>query len=71
MASTGEPFERGGLMSFHSLLTRLIEQQRQQSMIEDEIRRADTSRLEPGLSETDLIQQLVSHHSSKISPTNL
>ncbi|AEO55930.1 hypothetical protein MYCTH_2300271 [Thermothelomyces thermophilus ATCC 42464] len=32
---------------------------RQQSMIEDEIRLADTSKLVPGLSETDLIQQLV------------
>ncbi|KAK4241617.1 hypothetical protein C8A03DRAFT_12110 [Achaetomium macrosporum] len=32
---------------------------RQQAMIEEEIRRADTSRLVPGLSETDLIQQLV------------
>ncbi|KAK3309108.1 uncharacterized protein B0T15DRAFT_491641 [Chaetomium strumarium] len=32
---------------------------RQQSMIEQEIRSTDTSRLVPGLSETDLIQQLV------------
>ncbi|KAL2157349.1 hypothetical protein VTH06DRAFT_6167 [Thermothelomyces fergusii] len=32
---------------------------RQQKMIEDEIRLADTSKLVPGLSETDLIQQLV------------
>ncbi|KAL2131100.1 hypothetical protein VTI74DRAFT_5552 [Chaetomium olivicolor] len=32
---------------------------RQKDMIEDEIRAADTSRLAPGLSETDLVQQLV------------
>lgn len=52
-------------MGFRSLLTLLIDQQRQQAMIEDDIRRADTSRLEPGLSETDLIQQLVSALSDK------
>jgi hypothetical protein len=34
--------------------------QQQQAMVDDEIRLADTSRLVPGLSETDLIQQLVS-----------
>jgi hypothetical protein len=31
-------------------------------MIEEEIRLADTSKLVPGLSETDIIQQLVSVH---------
>jgi hypothetical protein len=36
------------------------ELQTQQEIIEEEIRLADTSRLVPGLSETDLIQQLVS-----------
>jgi len=42
------------------MLTRLLYGQRQQDLIEDEIRLADTSKLASGLSETDLIQQLVS-----------
>lgn len=51
-----------------SLLTCLLRGQRQQGMIEEEIRLADTSKLVPGLSETDIIQQLVSVHSIR-SPT--
>ncbi len=41
-------------------LTRLVARQRQKAMVEEEIRLADVSRLAPGLSETDIIQQLVS-----------
>jgi hypothetical protein len=37
-----------------------LSRQQQQAMVDDEIRLADTSRLVPGLSETNLIQQLVS-----------
>lgn len=42
------------------VLTLDLYRQQQQAMVDDEIRLADTSRLVPGLSETDLIQQLVS-----------
>ncbi len=48
------------MLNFHSMLTALIHRQRQTSMIEDEIRAADTTQLVSGLSETELIQQLVS-----------
>lgn len=36
--------------------------QRQRDAVADEIRRADASKLVPGLSETELIQQLVSNY---------
>jgi hypothetical protein len=42
------------------VLTLDLYRQQQQAMVDDEIRLADTSRLVPGLSETNLIQQLVS-----------
>ena len=54
----------------YKLTLRLLPQ-RQQAMIDEQIKAADTSRLAPGLSETDLIQELVSPATSKSSEVRL